>query len=64
MTETDELIAALHACRTERDQLALVLREAQSLRPKLLALYGSVPECVLDFCNEARGLLAEKYGAV
>lgn len=48
----------------ERDNAALlaaqrVLQTAQQLRPILLAQYGVVPECVLDFCNRARAALAK-----
>lgn len=34
-----------------------LLGEAQAMRLKLLAQFGCVPECVLDFCNKARQLL-------
>jgi hypothetical protein len=33
--------------------------KAQELRFKLLAHYGSVPECVLEYCNENRALRRE-----
>jgi hypothetical protein len=36
-----------------------VLQSAQELRPKLLAQYQAVPECVLGFCNRARAILAK-----
>ena len=37
--------------------LVETLRKAQAMRPVLLAQYGAVPECVLDYCNHTRALL-------
>ncbi len=35
------------------------VRAAQELRPLLLKQLGYVPECVLEYCNKNRALLAE-----
>ena len=43
--------------RSEREELIAMLAKAQELRPRLLRLWQTVPECVLEFCNEARALL-------
>lgn len=42
----------------DRAELIEVLRSSQELRFKLIRQYGAVPECVLDFCNNARALLS------
>ena len=43
----------------QRNRLADLLRQAQTMRPNLLASYGAVPVAVLDYCNKARALLRE-----
>lgn len=40
-------------------ELVEALKLAQVLRPKMLKDFGYVPEYVLDFCNNARALLAK-----
>jgi len=54
----DEADRIAYRCFDERDELIALLEMAQTLRPTLLAKYGAVPECVLDYCNKARALLA------
>ena len=49
-----------HEAIRQRDELRAILQSAQELRPKLLAQYGAVPECVLDFCNRARAAIAPR----
>lgn len=44
---------------SDRARLIEALGKAQALRQKLLAQCHVVPECVLEFCNEARALLRE-----
>ena len=54
-----EIHDMLNRALRERGELMAILEKAQKLRPALLFRDGVVPLCVLDYCNEARALLAK-----
>lgn len=63
---TDEQYNFARNLECQRDELqakceglVAALRRANDLRPMLLLQYGAVPECVLEFCNQARAALAK-----
>lgn len=41
----------------QRNEAVELLKNAQALRPILLARFGYVPESILDYCNQARAFL-------
>jgi hypothetical protein len=49
--------ARLECLYRENVRLRAILANADGLRPALLRHQQYVPECVLDFCNQARAAL-------
>ncbi|SRR5258706_7855734 len=47
------------AIAAQNRELVEALALAEALRPKILKGFGYVPEYVLDFCNNARAVLAK-----
>jgi hypothetical protein len=54
--ESGSVFYVVDADAPESEQPAIIVssRDAQALRPMLLAKLGYVPEPVLEFCNRAR----------
>jgi hypothetical protein len=57
--ERDEFENRCIKLESDRQKLVEALHRATNMRPALLMTHGSVPEAVLEYCNDVRVLLRE-----